>query len=671
MKNIKKTLSALVLSAAVLATAQVAHAAMDTGLGAGLGGAVIGDTTGGFQGLTTGNGSADLNFTGDSWVKWNSLNLNSGETLNFNAVDGASGLTILNTVRGGMSEIHGNINANDGIAKLIISNPNGMLFDGCHFTVAGDLLLTADPMKATFDESGNINAQTYEPSRVHNYYYKEIKIKNSDFNVGGEYSIVAPVINISDTHVKVGAAGFKLTTTNGQDYVAMRIGEDGSIVSGRTLSMGAVVVDGDVYITQNGNGGVYFHNGGTYNGNVTINSDDAVVLNNFSNGKTLDIKGNLDVNADGVAAVLHDAEVGGHVNMTNGGGFIDIANVNVAEDMNLSTANVTSENQNGYKHIIRVHGNNTIGGNLAMEAKDNIQIGNYDGGKLTVEGNLTAHAQDGHVAVTSDTSAKNIVLRSDNLNILTDGKAVLDADTYEFYSKGYIGGLTTYQGHTLKEIVDGYIFVPETAYLTSTPMIITGGTITNIVTPGNVNIKSLGDLTVTNATVNDAILTATGSTLDISSENIHAHNIWVGKGTDNLKIALDSRDFDVIFNSIRSGADRVTKISGDQKVDYELANSATGLNIPVNGERENGTVYVIAPTTPEPHEGSLAPSTNAPSEESAKLLRNVVQDDVLASAQESVPTAFAADLDDEDASAPVRQNVDGSVTILKSFAIGK
>ena len=41
MKNIKKTLSTLVLAAAVIASAQTVNASIDTGLGAGIGGAVI------------------------------------------------------------------------------------------------------------------------------------------------------------------------------------------------------------------------------------------------------------------------------------------------------------------------------------------------------------------------------------------------------------------------------------------------------------------------------------------------------------------------------------------------------------------------------------------------------------------------------------------------------
>ena len=128
MKNIKKKVSALVLTT-MFAMMQVS-AAIDTGLGVGNGGAVINNAAGGFTGVEKGTNSATLNFNANSHVNWDTLNINKGEALNFNAESGVKGITVLNTVNQGMSNIYGQINANQGIGKLIISNPNGVLFDG-------------------------------------------------------------------------------------------------------------------------------------------------------------------------------------------------------------------------------------------------------------------------------------------------------------------------------------------------------------------------------------------------------------------------------------------------------------------------------------------------------------------------------------------------------------
>ena len=146
MKKLKRKVTAIVLST-LFAAMQVSYASIDTGLGAGNGGADINNITGGYQGINgVGTGNVDLNFDGNAHVNWDHLNINKGESLNFNAVNGANNLTILNTVNHGMSTISGQISANSGIGQLIIANPNGVLFDGCQFTTAGDLMVTTQDM---------------------------------------------------------------------------------------------------------------------------------------------------------------------------------------------------------------------------------------------------------------------------------------------------------------------------------------------------------------------------------------------------------------------------------------------------------------------------------------------------------------------------------------------
>ena len=81
MKKLAKKLSAMTVCA-VFASIQIASASpIDTGLGNGLGGAVINNATGGLKDVTTGVGNASLNFNGSAHVNWDSLNLNKGETL--------------------------------------------------------------------------------------------------------------------------------------------------------------------------------------------------------------------------------------------------------------------------------------------------------------------------------------------------------------------------------------------------------------------------------------------------------------------------------------------------------------------------------------------------------------------------------------------------------------
>ena len=662
MKSLKRKFSALALTA-LFASMQVSYAAIDTGLGVGNGGAVINNTTGGFVDIKTGNGSADLNFNGDAHVNWDSLNVNKGESLNFNAVDGANNLTILNTVNHGMSNIYGQISANGGIGKLIISNPNGVLFDGATFTTAGDAMITTQPMTATFVNGAMdiSNVATTTPVGV-------VTIQDSNFNVGGQFNILAPSINVVRGTVKT-KDGLKLITENGQDYLST--GNDDST---KGVRLEAVNVDGNVYVIAD-KGIVKTVGGGDIKGNLNIKSDDSVALNYVDNGKVLHVTGDVDVEGNGVMMYARNTKVDGNLNMTNGGGFLEVGNVHVGKDMNLTTV-AKSENPQGYKHFVHVVGNNKIGGNATINSKDNIHIGNYNfeekkllDGSLTVGGNLTAHAQDGHVMVTVDTSANKISLKSDNLNVLSDGKATLSANEYEFSANGYIGGLSGTENNTVDEVIiavmENYKHIPNSVK-TPSNMNIAGGTITKIDTPSVAYIASKGDVKLTGANAKDVHITAPGKYIEITGDKVHADNIIVAKETDKLKVDFPSRDYTLKYTNIRD-AKEVT-VKGTDVITYELTNGPDGYN--TRDPRPNDTTYLVGPDkpvvpTPEPDEPIINPEDN----DNVKVLKSFEKPDAVDAAQPYTPVAYAADLDDDETDTGVRKNVDGSVTVVRAFVM--
>ena len=660
MKSLKRKFSALALTA-LFASMQVSYAAIDTGLGVGNGGAVINNTTGGFVDIKTGNGSANLNFNGDSHVNWDTLNVNKGESLNFNAVDGANNLTILNTVNQGMSNIYGQISANSGIGKLIISNPNGVLFDGATFTTAGDAMITTQPMTATFVNGAmNVsNVATTTPVGV-------VTIQDSNFNVGGQFNILAPSINVVRGTVKT-KDGLKLITENGQDYLST-----GNEVSTKGVRLEAVNIDGNVYVIAD-KGIVKTVGGGDIKGNLNVKSDDSVALNYVDNGKVLHVTGDVDVDGNGVLMYARNTKVDGNLNMTNGGGFLEVGNVQVGKDMNLTTV-AKSENPQGYKHFTHVVGNNKIGGNATINSKDNIHIGNYKieegkllDGSLTVGGNLIAHAQDGHVMVTVDTSANKISLKSDNLNVLSDGKATLSANEYEFSANGYIGGLSGTKNNTVDEVIiavmENYKHIPNSVKAPAN-MNIAGGTITKIDTPSVAYIASKGDVKLTGANAKDVHITAPGKYIEITGDKVHADNIIVGKETDKLKVDFPSRDYTLKYTNIRD-AKEVT-VKGTDVITYELTNGPDGYN--TRDPRPEDTTYLVGPdkpVTPDPDKPIINPEDN----DNVKVLKGFEKPDAVDAAQPYTPVAYAADLDEDEVDTGVRKNVDGSVTVVRAFVM--
>lgn len=665
MKNLTKKLSALV-ACTVFATMQIASAA-------GLSNASINSTEGGYAGMDVGTNSATLKFTDNAHVRWNDLNVNSNETLNFNAINGATGLTVLNTVTGGnMTQIYGTVKANSGISRLIISNPNGMLFDGANFTTAGDLMLTTQALNATFN-GNNMNITGLNQTAV-----EGVTIKNSDFTVGGEFNITAPSINAIQATVKADN-GFKLITRDGQNYLV-------SAVSGTTANDGvrleSVSVNGNVYITA-GKDVTKIVNGGNIDGDLKIDSNGIVSLNVMNNNETLEVTGDVNVNTDGGMIFMYDghknanpvflrkANVGGNVDISNSGGYVDIMDVNVTGNAKLTT---TAGANPKYKHYVHVAGNNDIQGNLEINSEHNIHIGGYDTalqqfvpGSLKVGKTLDAHAKDGSVTITLNTQADKVNLTSDSLNILTDSISTITANEYNFNANHYIGAVNsnaelidTMENYKQLPTVDNYDYLK-----------IAGGDIKAIKTgaDGKAYIKSNNDVTVNGVNAGKVYLTATnptdalGGTITIK-DDVHADTIKVGGETKEIKLNLASRDYTLNYVNIKDTAETV--IAPTTEITYEMMEQNPGYN---NGVQtaNNTIIKITAPVTPS---GPDEPRIVTPDDnDNVKILNNLNRDPIAKAidmGQPLTPIAFAADLDDQ-IDTGVRKNVDGSVTVVRPF----
>ena len=654
----------------VFASMQISFAQIDTGLGGGIGGAVINGTQGGFvnaDGIGTGN--VDLNFNGNAHVNWGSLNINNGESLNFNAQNGVNGITVLNTVNGDMSRIYGTITANDGIGQLIISNPNGVLFNGATFDAAGDVMITSQPMTATFMPDGAMNVSNLTPTAQ----LGVVQIQDSNFSVGGEFNILAPYIEIAAGTTQA-TNGMKLVTANGQDYLSINDAYGESKVPGVRLV--AVDIDGDIYI-EAPTGSVRTVNGGTIDGNVSIKANGDVGLNYKDNGQKLTINGNLTSETSGQKSFVRNADINGNLAMSSSGGFVDVGNIYVKGNADLKTTGQNDIHDNKYNHFVHVIGDSKVDGNLNIDSSQNIHIGGYDydaqklaEGNLTVGGDLTAHAHNGHVMTTIDTTANKISLKSDNLNVLTDGNATLTANQYDFSANGYIGGLTSTDEMSVDEkivnIMENYIPIPDSVG-TPSYINIAGGEVTNISNPEGASayIASKGDMTLTGANAGNIYLTSYGNDINITGENVHANNITVGGETDKLKVDYPSRDYTLKYTNIRDN--REVTIKGDEEITYELTNGENGYNKGNQIKGEN--TYLVGPDkevepTPEPDPEPLPdPDDN----ENIKVLRSYERPASPVAAQPYTPIAYAAELDDDQENPGVRKNVDGSVTVVRAF----
>ena len=688
MKNLKQ-LTAIAMCT-LFATMQVSFASIDTGLGVGNGGAVINNATGGFVGVETGTNSATLNFNGNSHVNWNTLNVNSNETLNFNAVNGTSGLSVINTVNSGMSNIYGQINSNAGISKLIISNPNGVLFDGATFTTAGDTMITTKNMAGM--DPNNITDGTWTKlvDTATNDLVNIKIINNSDFSIGGEFNIIAPKIVGENSSISAGN-GLKLTTVNGADYTSNGLGL--ADTKGVTF-LKAMNINGDVVIT-NDVGALSISDGTVINGDLKATTGGYIHAFGAAADDRINIKGDADLTSHSAQLILRNANVDGDLSMNNDGGFVEINNVNVGNNASLTTTGWQDIDHTHYDHFVHVNGNTDIGGDFDINSSQNIHIGNYEvtntpsatipywegnllDGNLKVGGNLTAKTTGGHITTTINTTAKNIDFTAQSYNdgtkirggnILSDGKAVLTADTYKFKSDGYIGALKASDGHTVDDkiinVMEEYQFIPDDT-ASHEYMNINGGTISKIETPktsaaGNdvqVYIKSNNDLLVSGANAGAVNLVAPDKKITITGD-VHAKEINVGGRTGTLQLDYEGRDFTTHYTNIKDGV--VKTIKPTDKITYELTNEPTnGYNSPDFKQTDGtNTTYLVGP-----YDGK-GRGDPIPSSDDNVRVRNVVPDDPT-KPMAGTPIAYAADLD-EDEDVPCRKNVDGSVTVVRAY----
>ena len=281
---------------------------------------------------------------------------------------------------------------------------------------------------------------------------------------------------------------------------------------------------------------------------------------------------------------------------------------------------------------------------------------------------------------TVNVKADKISLKSDNLNVLTDGKAVLDANEYEFSSNGYLGGLKGTGDTTVDEkviaIMEGYVPIEDSV---GTPgnINITGGTITKIETPSNATtqIASSGDVKVTGANAGKVNITAPDKYIEITGD-VNADTINVGKETDKVKVDFPGRNFKLKFTNIKDNKE--VTINGNEEITYEITNGEGGHNDGTQIKGEN--TYLVGPDKepdpqpepePEPQpEPDPDPIPTPDGNENVKVLRSFENQSVNMN-QVYTPVAYAADLEDDQNDTGVRKNVDGSVTVVRAFPMGK
>ena len=126
-----------------------------------------------------------------------------------------------------------------------------------------------------------------------------------------------------------------------------------------------------------------------------------------------------------------------------------------------------------------------------------------------------------------------------------------------------------------------------------------------------------------------------------------------------------SRDYTLKYTNIRDSKE--VTINGNEEITYELTNGENGYN---KGQQVKGeNTYLVGPENPNTPD--TPPTPNPDDNENVKVLRSYEKPARVDAAQPYTPVAYAADLDDDQIDNGVRKNVDGSVTVVKAYPMGK
>lgn len=236
----------------------------------------------------------------NSVLNWNELNTAPNQTLNYVMNDGQ---TSLNKVTGvGLSEFAGGINSNKG--TLIISNPNGMIFENGSYINANALVLTTHLAEM---QNGNLKLNASDKNK--SIIFRGGNAVATDkirFNIANDLSIVSSNIDVKNAEIV--AKDTKFVTADGVTFFEINKGAIDynlkKVITSEASDLGKVNINnthiavrdkntGKISIVSKGDVNV---NKTTLNGKLDVNSTLAnggnVTLDKVNSNDTVKVSGN-------------------------------------------------------------------------------------------------------------------------------------------------------------------------------------------------------------------------------------------------------------------------------------------------------------------------------------------------------------------------------------------
>ena len=550
MKNIMKKSIAVVLTMAFsglqMSFATVLTRGVDSFNNAqvlGGSGAIIKNATAGLKSIETDQMNATLKFDNHTRIDWSKFNVDKNQSIYFN--NGSYGV-LNNVVQGSISKVAGLIKADNG--KVIISNPNGILFNGGKFESAGSIVLTTKDLTGLADGT---NFNTYDigtsTGAANGANVGVVAIIGGSSISSPDISIVANGVHFdSSTLSSPSANGVVLVTADGANYAATTLKDADNTALLTTTNNSAYVAystiktqDGQIKFLANGQNTIL----------VGASNLDVTGTNNT---------GSIEMTGDTVQVI---------------GGSVLKGNTKLVDNVDHKNADGSSESTN--KFSVWLNGS-TVNGDLVVDSMDGINIVGS-----TVNGTVDADAI-GYIEF------KNSTAGATDLN--TNGKSYIKVYSAEFNGDLTMNGSALALG---KESNDASKGIKVHGDLTSTSTLDT--VLRDSIIDGDMNmtgdmIQVLTSNIAGNATLVDNV---DHKNADGTSEASNAYGIWVTGSNVAGNLTAKAIDSVNVANSVVTGSVDANSVGYIKVKGSEIGSAKLNANgVTIAGETTEGGSYV-------------------------------------------------------------------------------
>ncbi len=320
----------------------------------GLGGASLNSVSGAVVSTDYTNATI-TNTQATSTLNWNALNTGANQSLKyvFNSTYGNNQVS-LNKITGGLSTFAGHLTS-EGSGRVIISNPNGMLFENGSYTNVNALTLTTK--NVYINPNNDINLSNNNSTGTITIGQGGVGSNAAIIQVADDINIVAPVINVNEAKITTG------------------IGTDGKILSGGGSDIRLITADGVTFYATPVGGDKFkttlnsTNVNDTYN--ITVQKAEMAVKNNSDGTIHLLAKGDIsttDLDISENKSVLY---AGNNLNLNNS----KLANskITAINETNISNSSTISANSSLYSgKDINVSNSSVVDSTMATAENINV-----------------------------------------------------------------------------------------------------------------------------------------------------------------------------------------------------------------------------------------------------------------------------------------------------------